>query len=276
VSLQAILVPYALGKPRVAGGAGPEALLAAGVLNGLPIGSVTTIEVEPSAGNEIKQSIAVDAAVAQAARLLRQAGDLPIVLSGNCHACLGTLTAAGPEAAIIWLDAHGDLNTPDTTETGYFDGMALATALGWTWTRMTRTIPGFAVADERRVLLVGARDLDSGERARLAQSQVRHYAPPPLGDTDRDTDFDDALAHLPEAPHAYVHLDLDVLDPSELAVNQFGVGGGVSARWLEAALRSVRRRFAIAAVGVSAYDPAYAAPAVAAPLVNRLLKALLA
>ena len=69
-------------------------------------------------------------------------------------ACLGSLAGIGGPAAIVWFDAHRDRNTPETTETGYFDGMALATTLGWCWTNLARQIPGFAAAEERDVLAV--------------------------------------------------------------------------------------------------------------------------
>ena len=269
----AIVVPFDLGKPRVSNGAGPEALIASGVLNHVDVDRTTTVDVELRASNEIQQCVTIDAAVARAAS---SSASLPLVFSGNCHACLGTLSAAGSAANIIWFDAHGDLNTPETSETGYFDGMALATALGWSWTELTKTIPGFAAREERNVLLVGGRDLDVKERARLLTSQVRHLSPPTLGPFDPDTGFESALTSLSMQRATYVHLDLDVLDPSELAVNRFSVPGGVSIGWLESALRSVRERCVIAAVGVSAYDPTYSAPSTAAPIVNRLLRALLA
>jgi arginase len=271
--LHAILVPYHLGRSRVGSGSGPEALVNDGVLDGLPVAATTTIDIADSASHEIHRSIAVTAAIAIAARAARNAGATPLVLSGNCHACLGSLSALPADKEIIWFDAHGDLNTPETTRTGYFDGMALATALGSSWTQLIKTIPEFAPADERRTVLVGGRDLDPEERERLDRSAVRHYLPPALADADLGFDAQPALAG---SSAAYIHLDLDVLDPSELHANQFAAPGGVSVRWLEAALRSLRRRHAIAAVGVSAYDPAYAAPAAAAPIVNRLLKALFA
>ena len=153
----------------------------------------TTITVESQASNEIQQCIAIDAALAAAARKACEGGDVPVVFSGNCHACLGSLAGIGGPAAIVWFDAHGDLNTPETTETGYFDGMALATALGWCWTNLARQIPGFAASEERDVLLAGGRDLDRGERVRLRRSNVRHYGPPALAD-GRDAAFTAALA----------------------------------------------------------------------------------
>ena len=204
----------------------------------------------------------------------RAAGRLPVVFSGNCHACLGTLSGLGSRAAIAWFDAHGDLNTPDTTETGYFDGMALATAFGWAWTGLTRQIPGFTPARESDTLLIGGRDLDGGERALLEKSRIAHHAPAALSDGPA-RDLSELLAEDSRPRPAYVHLDLDVIDPSALRANRFDVPGGVSVAWLEQALRMVRHRHDIAAVGVTAYDPEYAPPSQAAPIVNRLLRALL-
>jgi len=272
VALHTILVPYHFGSLRHGTGAGPEALASNGVLNGLPVSGTTTITVESQASSEIQQCIAVDAALAAAARHARERGDVPVVFSGNCHACLGSLAGIGGPAAIVWFDAHGDLNTPETTETGYFDGMALATALGWCWTNLARQIPGFAAAEERDVLLAGGRDLDRGERVRLRRSNVRHYLPPALADGP-DAAFTAAVAVRGSARRAYIHLDLDVIDPSELWANQFKVPGGVSVAWLEAALGDVRAQYEIAGVGVTAYDPSFTSPALAAPIVNRLLKA---
>ena len=274
MAFHAILAPYDLDVLRQGNGAGPEALVSNGALSRFEIATTATIEVNERASSQVQQCIAIDAAIARAVRPICDTGDVPIVFSGSCHACLGSLSGIGARTSIIWFDAHGDLNTPETTETGYFDGMALATALGWGWTAMTRQIPGFAAAIEADALLAGGRDLDDGERQLLQRSAVGHYAPAPLAD-GMSAEFERALA-APARPHrAYVHLDLDVIDPSLMRANRFNAPGGVSVEWLESALRLVRQRHDIAAVGVTAYDPAFTPPATAAPIVNRLLRALL-
>ena len=274
MTLHTILVPYHFASLRLGTGAGPEALTEHGVMNGLPVSGTTTIAAETQAASEIQQCIAIDAELAAGARQACDRGGLPVVFSGNCHACLGTLAGIGAPAAIVWFDAHGDLNTPETTETGYFDGMALASALGWCWTNLVGQIPGFVPAEERDVLLAGGRDLDRAERVRLRRSHVRHYQPPALAG-GRDAGFATAIAGRAGPRRAYVHLDLDVIDPSELWANRFKVPGGVSVSWLEAALGEVRSSYEIAGIGVTAYDPSLTPPATAAPIVNRLLRALL-
>jgi arginase len=274
VNIHAIAAPYDLDRRGLGSGAGPEALLAHHVLEGFATVDRTTIEIETTPFSQVQFCIAVDAAIANAVAHARSAGSMPVVLAGNCHSCLGTLAGIGERTGITWFDAHGDLNTPDTTETGYFDGMALANALGWGWHTLTRQIPGFRAANATDTILIGGRDLDPAERTVLEQSGVAHYLPQ-ARNNGTGAEFDAALDNTALPRSVYVHLDLDVLDPSELHANRFNVPGGVSAAWMEDALRKLRQRHDIAAVGVTAYDPSYTAAAKAAPIVNRLLRALL-
>ena len=273
MTFSGFVVPYHLGSLRKGVGAGPEAIVSSGGLSAVPLASVQTIIVD-EASNDIQTCIAVDAALATAARSARLAGEALLVLSGNCHACLGTLAGTGNDIAIVWFDAHGDLNTPDTTESGFFDGMGLATAVGWTWRSLTRQIPGFQPVSEHHVLLVGARDLDTGERERLLRSRIRHFATPPMQCTAATTAaFRAALATAPQPKSAYVHIDLDILDPSELRASGHAVNGGVSVAWLEAALRVVRDQKQIVAIGLVSYDPTCHDPLATSKIVRRLLNA---
>ena len=275
MSVTVFVVPYHLARLGDGTGAGPDALVAAGALTGLPVGDVRNITV-PVATNEVQACFALDATLAVAARASRETGDVPLILSGNCHTCLGTLAAAGPEVSVVWFDAHGDLNTPDTTETGFFDGMALATAVGWAWAPMARRIPGFRPVAENDVLLVGGRDLDPAEGDRLSRSRVRHYMPPSLRcDAETTAAFIDALVAGASPTTAYVHIDLDVLDSTEMVANRYAAGGGVSILWLETALRAIRERKEIVAVALTSYDPSCHDARHASAIVNRLLTAAL-
>jgi arginase len=273
-TFQAIVAPYDLDKVRAATGNGPEALIAHQALHGLEVAGTTTIEVATRGASQLHDCMLIDAAIASAVQRARAAAQVPIVLAGNCHSCLGTLAGLGSRAAVIWFDAHGDLNTPETTHTGYFDGMALATALGWSWTALARQIPRFTAVNERDTILIGGRDLDVAERGLLEKSRIAHHAPDALVDRS-SPQLAELLADASRPRQAYVHLDLDVIDPSQLHANRFRVPGGVSVAWLEDALRAVRQRHHIAAVQVTAYDPSCAPPEAAASIVNRLLRALL-
>ena len=115
----------------------------------------------------------------------------------------------------MWVDAHGDLNTPETTPSGFLGGMPFAILLGWCHDEL-RTAAGLDPAlPEERAALVGARDLDPGERDAIARSRLV------VAD-----DVAAALAGLPDDAPLHVHLDGDVLDPEDAPGVDFPAPGG--------------------------------------------------
>jgi arginase len=182
------------------------------------------------------------------------ASDEPaVVASGDCTTALATvagLQRRGESPGVIWLDAHGDFNTPRTTRSGYLGGMALALLTGRAGTSFTRTFGLRAVA-ETACALVGARDLDPAERDVIAASAIRRV---------------DEVAALSNAtlppPPWYVHLDVDVIDPAELPPLRFPAPGGPTLDAGATALRTLAARGTIAAVGLActflpaAFEPA--------------------
>jgi arginase len=155
---------------------------------------------------------AVRVAVATLADALRgtadavaAAGDLPFALLGECTLVPGFLAGAlrrHPDACLVWVDSHGDLNTPATSHSGFIGGMPFAVIVGW-WGEEHRAACGLAPVDEDRVALVGARDLDPGEASMLAASQIVS--------TDGIAAALERLA--PDVP-IVMHVDGDILDPS--------------------------------------------------------------
>ncbi|HEY0382575.1 MAG TPA: arginase family protein [Candidatus Elarobacter sp.] len=171
------------------------------------------------------------------------ASDAPVVVgSGDCTTSLAIvagLQRRGVTPGVIWLDAHGDFHTPLTTRSGYFGGMALAMLTGRAGASLAASIGLRAIAEEACVL-AGARDLDPAERDALDASAVHRW------------DDVAALAHaaLPPPPW-YVHLDVDVIDPSELPPLRFPAPDGPSANTVAAALRALAARGTIAALGLA-------------------------
>jgi arginase family enzyme len=142
-------------------------------------------------------------------------GNVPVLIAGDCSIALTTLSAAlrnRPEARVLWLDAHGDFNTPETTPSAYLGGMCLAGACGEWDAGLADPIPA------ERVVLAGVRSLDEGERALLEGSDATV-----IGDSLETLVF--AKNALDGAP-VYVHLDLDVLDPSAMGA-QFPAAEGL-------------------------------------------------
>jgi arginase len=137
---------------------------------------------------------------------------------------------------------------------------------------MLGEVDGAKPVPERRVILAGARDFDPSERPRLRESEIVHLT------ADRLRAPDELVAALrgmrPPVGSLYVHLDLDVLDSAEAAVNIYAATGGVSAEQLVGVVDALFREFPVSGVSLTAYDPSYDDENRVPPIANRLLEAI--
>lgn len=278
MNVDLLLVPYDTALRGWRMGAGPERLVAAGLISRLEaLGyAVTSSVVEPKRDvpAEIGTAFELMRAVARRVRAAVDGGRFPLVLSGNCNTAPGTLAGLAPASrAVFWFDAHADCNTPETTTSGFLDGMALATSLGWCWRELTGTIPGFQPVADHTVLLLGTRDVDPLERDLLARSAVRVLPPDVLRHGGLTRELASVCQH---AEIAYVHCDLDALDPSEGQANPFPVAGGLTVAEIESAVRAIGRSVPLRAAAVTAYAPEYDTDERIARTALRIIEALLA
>ena len=243
VSHRLISVPYVVGREGTGMGAGPLAL-APGVARLLGVDDVRRLALSEPAPNEVAACFDLNRQLAAAIADAVRDGAVPVVLTGNCHSQQAVVAGLGTDGlGLVWLDSHADFHTPETTTTGFFDGYGLAMVTGDCWASLCATVPGFRPLPEERAVLVGARDVDDGERERLAASRVART--------------DDPAAHLAGAERVSLHVDLDVLDPSVGRANAWANPGGMSVDELIATVRAVAAALPIAALTLSAYDPAY-------------------
>jgi arginase len=245
-----VQVPYELGRRDVGLATGVPVLAEA--LAGELGAETVSVASSDDSWNEVGASLDVVRAVASSVREVVAGGDFPLVLSGVCSSCLGTVAGLGSPTGlgVVWFDAHGDFNTPETTPTGFFDGMPLAMLTGSGWEALRAGVDGLRPVDESNVVLVWARDFDAAEEERLARSEVRLVRPGAPVETALE-----ALAG--RVRDVYVHVDLDVLDPSEGQANRYRSEGGPSAAEVAAAVGEIARRFTIRAAAITAYEPAY-------------------
>jgi arginase len=168
-------------------------------------------------------------------------GETPLVLGGDHSLAIGTLAGAsrGADLGVVWFDAHGDFNTPETTPSGNVHGMSLAAALG----RGEFETSSWARAgglDAANVALVGVRDLDPEERRALQGSDVRVFTMSDIDDRGITAVVDDALGVASSGTDGvHVSLDVDWLDPTEAPGVGTPVRGGVTYREAHAALERV-------------------------------------
>jgi arginase len=170
-------------------------------------------------------------------------GRLPIVLGGDHSIALGTLgglaAAAGGPGAALWIDAHGDLNTPQTTPSGNVHGMPLAAALGHGGEAFESDAWPLPALDPARTTLIGVRSLDDGERALLGALDVAVHT---MSEVDRrgiEPLVADALGRAAGAAFVHVSLDMDALDPEVAPGVGTAVRGGLSYREAHLAMELV-------------------------------------
>jgi arginase len=179
--------------------------------------------------------------VAAAVSEIVRAGGRPTVVSGDCTTSLGTMAGlqrAELDPAIVWFDAHGDVQTPETTSSGYLGGMPLRLLVGHRRDLIADRL-GLREVAEGRVVLVGARELDPPEDGYLAAAAIRRS---PVAELTAEM--------LPPGP-LYLHLDVDVVDSGELPGLRYPAAGGPSLDAVGEALRRVLATGRVAAVGVA-------------------------
>ena len=201
-------------------------------------------------------SLRVNRELAAAVATAAAAGELPIIVAGSCDAAVGVLAGLTRErCGVVWIDAHADFNTPDSTVSGFFPGMALAIVTGGCYAAWSAQIGNAVPVPEFDVALFGVRDLSpDAERERVERSRMLRVA---WVEGQPDGDIHDTVATLAgRVERVYLHIDLDALDPSIApGIVDAPVPQGLSLEQLDEVLDAVITRLALGAVALTTYAP---------------------
>jgi len=254
-SVALIQIPYDSGHRNERMGNGPAGLVERGLADRLnSLCEVETSEVHLPDGfhSEAQALVALQHSAATATRDAINRGRLPILLSGNCGpAALSATAALGPSTGVIWFDAHGDCNTPETSASGFLDGMCLAVLAGQCWSKLTPRLESFAPIPGKNVIQIGVRHVDPEEKQLIDSLNINRIS---SDQTDRLVSAIDSLRE--RTSQFYVHLDADVLDISEGAATSYACSGGLTREQLNACVHTIAATGMVAAVGITSYDPA--------------------
>ena len=185
-------------------------------------------------------------------------GAMPLVLGGDHSVALGTLggmaSVHGP-GGVLWIDAHSDINTPETSPSGNVHGMALAAVLGLAGRGFESDVWPLPAVDPKRVALVGTRLLDDGERRLLREAGVRVFT---MSEVDRigiERAIRESLDRIAGAGFVHVSFDMDVLDPDVAPGVGTPVRGGLTYREAHLAMELVAESGSVRSLEIVEVNP---------------------
>jgi arginase len=190
-------------------------------------------------------------------------GRLPLVLGGDHSIAIGSLAGStghfarnGESIGLIWFDAHGDANTPETTPSGNIHGMSLAVSLGLGDPELVGLGGRHPKVQPRNTVLIGIRDLDPGEREILKKSGVTVYTMRDIDERGMRDVVDEAVRTASDGT-AGVHLsfDMDVVDPEDAPGTGTPVWGGITYREAHLAMELVADRAQVVAIDLVEVNP---------------------
>ena len=190
-------------------------------------------------------------------------GRMPLVLGGDHSIAIGSVAGSSDHFAkqdesigLIWLDAHGDANTPDTTPSGNIHGMSLAVALGHGDHDLVHLGGRSPKVQARNTVLIGIRDLDAGERDSLKKWGVTVYTMRDIDERGMRDVVDEAIRVAGDGTAGvHVSFDLDVVDPEDAPGTGTPVWGGISYREAHLAMEMLSDRATIVAIDLVEVNP---------------------
>jgi arginase len=201
-----------------------------------------TAEVGDERARYLPQILDLCDRVAKLVEAATRRGAMPLVLGGDHSVALGSLVgmalARGP-GGVVWIDAHGDLNTPETSPSGNVHGMVLAAALGLAGDAFRREGWQIPAVEPGKLALVGVRSLDEGERELLGTIDAKVFTMSEIDRIGVEPCMREALAHASGAGFLHVSLDMDAVDPDYAPGVGTPVRGGLSYREAHLALETV-------------------------------------
>lgn len=260
-----------LGQSRRGVDMGPSAIRYAGLAErleslgarGLDWGNVEAavmeaIPVEDERARYLPQVKTTCARIAQLVEIASRDGAVPVVLGGDHSITIGTLGGLARvhgAGGVIWVDAHPDLNTPETSPSGNIHGMALAAALGLCGPEFESDAWTLPAVDPTRVALVGVRSIDPGEREVLRRLGLKILT---MSDVDRigvERAMRESLAHVAGPGFVHVSIDMDVVDPDVAPGVGTPIRGGLSYREAHLAMEVVAESGLVGSLEIVEVNP---------------------
>ena len=205
-----------------------------------------------------------------------QRGHFPLIIGGEDSVLMGIIEgfqrALGTRIGLIYMDAHGDFNTPETTPSGLIGGMNVAITAGRGPKELVEMFGHSPLLPEENIVLYGTRELDAMEEMALAESKVRVYTREKIREVGVENAVKKILHDLePKCNNIYVHVDLDVLDETEMSAQSLPVRDGLSMREFQETLQALVKSGRLCGMAIMVFNAAKDTKGVEARKVVRLI-----
>ncbi|MBU9710421.1 arginase [Evansella tamaricis] len=253
-------VPMDLGQTRRGVDMGPSAMRYAGVIQRLEslgyevddrgdveIGRPGKLDVKNEKNlKDLDEVVKANESLGNAVSKVVEEGNFPLVLGGDHSIAIGSLAGVANKyenLGVIWYDAHGDLNTGDTSPSGNIHGMPLAVCLGIGDSSLTQ-IGGYAPKiKSENIVIVGARSLDEGEKELIREKGIKVFTMHEIDRLGMTNVMEEAIAHVTKKTDGvHLSLDLDALDPHDAPGVGTPVIGGTTYREAHLAMEMLAER----------------------------------
>ncbi|MBI3111396.1 MAG: arginase [Ignavibacteriales bacterium] len=268
-------VPMDLGAGRRGVDMGPSAIRIAGVTEQLRAldhlvydeGDILTKnpELQRIRNDKLKylpEIVRVCTLLAAKVEKIMQAGGFPIILGGDHSVALGTIAGISSyarksrkSAGVLWVDAHGDLNTDATTPSGNIHGMPLAASLGLGAIELTSIGGDHPKIDPKNIVLIATRELDEGERMLIKQHRITVYTMEEIDKYGMSVIISKALRKLKGVELLHVSFDLDAVDPSVAPGVGTPVKGGLNYREAHLIMETLNEQKAMTSLEIVEVNP---------------------
>ncbi|NOV00949.1 arginase [Paenibacillus planticolens] len=250
-TIAAISVPFDLGAGRRGASKGPKAIMQAGLLRGLQQMDIAAEhvaeirlpgdkaaplapEVDKTNLKYLAEVIEINTRLAEQVSKAAEQGHFPLVIGGDHSIAIGTLAGLSGHynnLGVIWIDAHSDLNTADTSPSGNIHGMSLAISLGMGHPLLTGIKRDLAKVKPENIVLIGSRSLDEGEKKLIRALGIRCYTMHDIDIKGMAAVMQDAIAYISgKTDGVHLSFDVDSLDPLEAPGTGTAVKGGLQFR----------------------------------------------
>ncbi len=200
-------------------------------------------------------------------------GKLPIIIGGDHAIAIGSIAGVSKEkeVCVLWVDAHGDMNTPEISESGHIHGMPLATSIGYGNPKLVDCFYKGAKVKKENVILFGTRDIDRKEQEFIDELGIKNYS----WNKIKKIGFEKAFLEVKEflaGKNVHLSFDLDGIDPEEITAVGTPVVGGLSCEMGETIVKELFEIASITSVDIVEYNPIYEAEKETSEYIDRLLK----